>query len=105
MISFKTFLTLVDTEIECVEPDVQVEANYTPGRPAVMYLRNGDPGYPEEDDEVEVTKVVRLDTNEELDWDSLSEANKDKLEEAVREHVADEASDCQELPDREPSDD
>lgn len=27
--------------------------NYSPGRPAVMYLRNGDPGYPAEPEEYE----------------------------------------------------
>jgi hypothetical protein len=26
---------------------------YTPGRPAVMYLRNGDPGYPADPEELE----------------------------------------------------
>ena len=30
-----------------------VRFNYTPGRPAVMYLRNGDPGHPADPAEVE----------------------------------------------------
>lgn len=32
---------------------VRIWFGYTPGRPAVWYLRNGDPGYPAEDAEVE----------------------------------------------------
>lgn len=32
---------------------VRIWFSYTPGRPAVMYLRNGDPGYPAEPAEVE----------------------------------------------------
>lgn len=90
-LSFETFLTLVDTDTECAEPQVSVEANYYPGSPGSMYRSNGDPGDPPEDDEVEVTKIVRLDTGEELDWDSLPESCKDKLEELARERVSDEA--------------
>ena len=30
--------------------------HYTPGRPAVMYLRNGDPGYPAEGPEIELSE-------------------------------------------------
>lgn len=87
-LSFETFLTLVDTETECVEPQVAVEANYYPGSPGSMYRANGDPGDPPEDDEVEVTKVTRLDTGEELDWDSLPSACQEKLEEAARDRAA-----------------
>ena len=35
-------------EIEC-----EITFTYSPGRPAVMYLRNGDPGYPADPDEIE----------------------------------------------------
>ncbi len=34
-----------------------VEFDYSPGRPGKMYLRNGDPGYPDEPAEVEVTRI------------------------------------------------
>ncbi len=34
-----------------------VEFDYSPGRPGKMYLRNGDPGYPDEPAEVEVTEI------------------------------------------------
>jgi hypothetical protein len=40
---------------------VDIAYTYKRGRPAVMYLRNGDPGYPAEDAEVE---VVRADPEE-----------------------------------------
>lgn len=33
--------------------EVTITFDYRPGRPAVMYLRNGDPGYPEDPAEVE----------------------------------------------------
>ena len=39
------------------EQEVEVQYSYSAGRPAVMYLRNGDPGYPEEPAELEVLKV------------------------------------------------
>jgi hypothetical protein len=42
------------------EYDVTVEYDWTPGRPAVMYLRNGDPGYPEDPAEFE---IVRIEAN------------------------------------------
>ena len=38
-----------------------IEGNYTPGRPAVMYLRNGDPGYPADPAEFELTEVCITD--------------------------------------------
>ena len=38
-----------------------IEGEYTPGSPAVMYLRNGDPGYPAEDPEFEVHEVTITD--------------------------------------------
>jgi hypothetical protein len=39
------------------EADVLVEYQYVPGRPAVMYLRNGDPGYPADPEEVDILSV------------------------------------------------
>ena len=37
--------------------EVQVDYTYSAGRPGKMYLRNGDPGYPEEPAEVEIVNV------------------------------------------------
>lgn len=36
---------------------INVTGNYSCGRPAAMYLCNGDPGYPEEPPEFEITKI------------------------------------------------
>ena len=38
---------------EGAEIEVEVTFNYRPGRPAVWYLRNGDPGYPADPCEIE----------------------------------------------------
>lgn len=52
------FITTLELDGEEVE--VTVEYNYTPGTPDVRYLSNGDPGYPGDPDEAEVTRVYRL---------------------------------------------
>lgn len=39
------------------EQEVTIHYDYSQGRPAVMYLRNGDPGYPEEPAELTVNRV------------------------------------------------
>lgn len=41
-----------------VDNEYEIEFEYRAGRPAVMYLRNGDPGYPADPDELEVIKVT-----------------------------------------------
>ena len=35
----------------------EIEGTYTPGSPAVMYQRNGDPGWPADPSEFEVSEV------------------------------------------------
>jgi len=40
-------------EIEC-----EITFSYSPGRPAVMYLRNGDPGYPSDPAEIELVSAT-----------------------------------------------
>ena len=37
---------------------VHIEADYTPGRPGRRYMSNGDPGYPDEPDEIEITECT-----------------------------------------------
>lgn len=49
------------------EYEVRVTFDMSPIRPAVYNLRNGDPGYPAEGGEVEVTSAVRQDTLEEVE--------------------------------------
>jgi len=43
-----------------IELEVEVEFDYSPGTPDVMYLPNGDPGYPGEAPEMTVTRVYAL---------------------------------------------
>lgn len=40
------------------EQEVEVTGTYAPGTPDVMYLPNGDPGYPGDPEEFETTKVM-----------------------------------------------
>jgi len=65
----------IETEIEVHGDEVlvTVDAEYTAGRPGRMYMSNGDPGYPEEPDEVDIIMVTGEDgveyepTKEELE--------------------------------------
>jgi len=53
----------IETEIE-VDGDevlVTVDAEFTAGYAARMYMSNGDPGYPEEPDEVDIITVTGED--------------------------------------------
>ena len=42
------------------EIEVEIAFNFTPGRPAVMYLRNGDPGYPADPAEIEFVSAAMV---------------------------------------------
>ncbi len=73
-------------EYELPEPDgdgefetllLDVDAFVTAYYPAVMYLRNGDPGYPAEGGEIEDLTVTGPDG---IEWDSIPEALMSKLE-------------------------
>jgi len=66
-----------DIEIEDVSAHVVVEANYIPGAPDVWYMSNGDPGYPGDSAEVEITLISDGEKN--IDFDQLSEHNQNKL--------------------------
>jgi len=48
-------------EVNGDELDVVVEYTFSPGTPDVMYLSNGDPGYPGDPGECEVLAVYRTD--------------------------------------------
>jgi len=48
-------MEIMDTEVSFL-----VSYSYSPGRPAVMYLRNGDPGYPADPAEIEIEKIERI---------------------------------------------
>lgn len=36
---------------------LSVDCHYTPGTPDVWYLRNGDPGYPGDPEEIEIERI------------------------------------------------
>ena len=88
-----------------LEPDaleVLIEYTFSPGRPAVMYLRNGDPGHPGWDAEVEVVSIKpgagnhgvftdiadRMLLDEAQDWLD-NEGHDAALEIAAEDHEAD----------------
>ncbi len=56
---------------------LDVSAHISDYYPAVMYLRNGDPGYPAEGGEVEDLIVIGPDC---IEWDSIPDALLSKLE-------------------------
>jgi hypothetical protein len=50
-----------DDEREVAYPKIEVTYRYAPGSPAVMYQRNGDPGWPAEPAEIELINAQLLD--------------------------------------------
>jgi hypothetical protein len=66
-----------------LEEEWTAHYDYSPGRPAVMYLRNGDPGYPEDPPQLCVNRLKRTDRwrgNLERHADTLTEAELDAIE-------------------------
>ena len=64
-------------EIEC-----QITFRYARGAPAVMYLRNGDPGYPADPDEIEFLSAVPYCNGKPspfLDYADMQQATLDDL--------------------------
>lgn len=60
-------------------PKIELEVRYQRGSPAVMYQRNGDPGWPAEDPEIEVISATPIDgdglTLQPEQWRALAEAH------------------------------
>ena len=50
----KSLTASITIERDGVEVEIFVHGKLWPGRPAVHYLRNGDPGYPAEEAEMEL---------------------------------------------------
>ncbi len=67
-----------DSEILLLDVSASISDYY----PAVMYLRNGDPGYPAEGGEVEDLEVIGPDG---IMWDDIPHALQAKLEEMARD--------------------
>lgn len=61
---------------------VDVTFNFSPSTPDVWYLRNGDPGYPGDPAEVEITsiKIKGLELIDVLDYDTIEELEENLLE-------------------------
>lgn len=68
-LEYATTLDLYIDATDCDGPEVvaYIDYTFTPGSPAVMYQRNGDPGWPAEPAEVEVTRVTLRADGEKLD--------------------------------------
>lgn len=66
-----------DDAEECEILLLDVSASFSDYSPAVMYLSNGDPGYPAEGGEIEELTVVGPDG---IEWDSIPDALLSKLE-------------------------
>lgn len=82
---------LHSTELTLPFTDAQVEVffYYTPGRAGRVYLSNGDPGYPEEYPEVEITKVVPVAPGS--CYCDIMEALSDKTIDAIKEKLLSES--------------
>lgn len=50
-----------DDEREVAYPTVRIDYSFSKGSPAVMYQRNGDPGWPAESAEVELIKAILIE--------------------------------------------
>lgn len=77
-----------------VESVVTVTANVVPGSPGTMYDRNGDPGDAPSPDEVEIQHIVREDGSE-IEFNSLSETTRDRLDEEAMQAYADSLEDAE----------
>jgi hypothetical protein len=61
-----------------------VDYDYSPGRPGVHTLRNGDPGYPDDPPELWIN-VVRNGVYE-IDFQKLPQHDQDDIEQQVIDH-------------------
>lgn len=77
-----------------LELPLEVEFTYTRRRPAVMYLRNGDPGYPEEPAELEVSEVT---LNGKPIGGFLTDAQHQQIEELIYAEIDREQDEAPEL--------
>lgn len=81
------------------EHDLEIKFEATPYRPAVMYLRNGDPGYPAEGGEIEDVEVYMVHGKRKrrlslgLEDALMTEAFMVALEEAAADAYADSVDD------------
>ena len=53
-----TIVTSTEIEVNDEPIEVTIEAEFTPGRPGRRYMANGDPGYPDEPDEIHILSIT-----------------------------------------------
>jgi len=75
--------TLITRESDDGEVVIEVEYKFYPGSPAVMYLSNGDPGYPAEPNEVEIVSAKANGVEVEL-----TDAEIEQVEVAAEENIS-----------------
>ncbi len=89
---------------------LEISFDYSPGSPGVHTLPNGDPGYPDEPDELEITDVTIIDAAEGkttlLCWEFLDDFSLfERIETLCRNHLEELASSYEgEAPDDQPDD-
>jgi hypothetical protein len=57
----RTLTVVTEIEVNDEPIEVTIEAEFIPGMPGRRYMPNGDPGYPDEPDEINILSV--LDSN------------------------------------------
>jgi len=78
------------TTIDDIE--FEVKYNYSAGRPGVRTLSNGDPGYPDDPDEVEILELRAVfdgnlsNQDIKIDFDKLPEHVQDRIIEEVSQY-------------------
>ena len=89
MLSLETMSTHTTTlyreDADGNEIEIEVTGDYTPGSPDVYYTSNGDPGYPGDPEEVEITEAVDPDGNDV----ELTELEEEKARLAIIEMACD----------------
>jgi hypothetical protein len=80
----RTFIPVGDPD-EGAEVEVEIAFNFIRGRPAVYYLRNGDPGYPADPAEIEFIGVARLCNGKPAPYGGLNGKNEQTWLEGIAE--------------------
>lgn len=53
-----TIITSTEIEVDDEPIEVEIQAEFIPGQPGRKHMSNGDPGYPDEPDEVRVLSIT-----------------------------------------------
>lgn len=82
-------------KIEIDNNEYDIEYNYSPPMAGRFYMNNGDPGYPDEPAEVEVTKLSLTVYGQtlEFDYDQLPEKIQDDIYNQICDFESDRESD------------